>query len=162
MRPSAWCDDLTVSDQSKTQHETFSVIHNLMATFGRSNKYVLYNGIKGKSDCNKSAFVSLVPYDSESGKRAIGNKPASTKLLFVSLLAIVALGDFLGLFLGKLRNGDRRPLNAIKSPFPGLWLDCSETLGKLNQMRVAKSGEMTNVCLAWEGVNEIKGEKSFC
>jgi len=29
-------------------------------------------------------------------------------------------------------------------------------------MRVVKPGEKTNVCLAWEGVNEVKGEKSFC
>ena len=29
-------------------------------------------------------------------------------------------------------------------------------------MKVAKSGEQTNVCLVWEGVNEVKGEKSFC
>jgi hypothetical protein len=35
-------------------------------------------------------------------------------------------------------------------------------MGKLNKMKVAKAGEMTNVCLAWEGVNELKGDKSFC
>lgn len=29
-------------------------------------------------------------------------------------------------------------------------------------MRVAKANETTNVCLAWEGVNEVKGEKTFC
>lgn len=29
-------------------------------------------------------------------------------------------------------------------------------------MRVAKADEITNVCLAWEGVNEVKREKSFC
>jgi hypothetical protein len=29
-------------------------------------------------------------------------------------------------------------------------------------LTVAKAGEKTNVCLAWEGVNEVKGEKSFC
>jgi hypothetical protein len=28
-------------------------------------------------------------------------------------------------------------------------------------MRVAKPGEKTNVYLAWEGVNEVKEEKSF-
>jgi hypothetical protein len=27
---------------------------------------------------------------------------------------------------------------------------------------VAKAGEITNVCLAWEGVNEVKGDKTFC
>ena len=35
-------------------------------------------------------------------------------------------------------------------------------IGKPNRIKVAKAGEMTNVCLAWEGVNEVKGDKSFC
>jgi hypothetical protein len=35
-------------------------------------------------------------------------------------------------------------------------------MGKLGKMRVAKANEMTNVCLAWEGVNEVEGEDSFC
>ena len=34
--------------------------------------------------------------------------------------------------------------------------------GKLNKIKVAKADEMTNVCLAWEVVNEAKGDKSFC
>jgi hypothetical protein len=34
-------------------------------------------------------------------------------------------------------------------------------MGKLNKIRVAKAGQMTNVCLAWVGVNEIKGDKSY-
>jgi hypothetical protein len=53
-------------------------------------------------------------------------------------------------------------LKAIKGPVPDLWLDYLEILGKLNQIRVAKPGKKTNVCLAWEGVNEVKREKSFC
>jgi hypothetical protein len=32
-------------------------------------------------------------------------------------------------------------------------------MAKLNRIKVAKAGEMTNVCLAWEGVNELRGEK---
>jgi hypothetical protein len=35
-------------------------------------------------------------------------------------------------------------------------------MGKLNRIKVAKAGEMANVCLAWEGVNEVKSVKSFC
>ena len=84
------------------------------------------------------------------------------KLLSVSLLVPVAPGDFLGIFSGKLRYVDQKPPKAIKGPVPGLWLDRSEITGKLNQMRVAKPSEKTNVCLAWQGVNEVKGEKSFC
>ena len=33
---------------------------------------------------------------------------------------------------------------------------------RLRKIRVAKADETTNVCLAWEGVNEVKEEKSFC
>ena len=84
------------------------------------------------------------------------------KLLSVSLLVPVAPGDFLGIFSGKLRYVDQKPPKAIKGPVPGLWLDRSEITGKLNQMRVAKPSEKTNVCLAWQGVIEVKGEKSFC
>ena len=35
-----------------------------------------------------------------------------------------------------------------------LWLDYSEVMGTLNQMRVNRPGGEANVCLAWEGVNE--------
>jgi hypothetical protein len=102
----------------------------------------------------------MIPYEGESGKKTLGNKSASAKLLAVSLLVSVAPGDFLGIFPGRLRYTKQKPLKAIKGPVPGLWLDYSEMTGKLNQMRVAKPSEKTNVCLAWEGVNEENGEKS--
>jgi len=134
----------------------------MIATSGKSNKHVICHGIKGKLDCNKAIFINMIPYEGESGKRVIGNKPASTKLLSVSPLIPMAPGDFLGIFSGKLRYSESKPSRAIEGPLPGLWLDYSETPGKLSQMRVAKHGEKSNVCLAWEGVNEVKGEKSFC
>jgi hypothetical protein len=34
-------------------------------------------------------------------------------------------------------------------------------IGKLNKIKVAKTRQITNVCLAWEGVNKKKGDKSF-
>jgi hypothetical protein len=164
VRPSAWNNCLSAWSQDNTEYETFSARHKIVATSGKSNQHVLCHGIRGKRDCNKSVFVSLVPYEGESGKRVISNKAASlkTKMLAVSPLVVVMPGDFLGLFSGQLRYVDRRPAKAIQGPYPGFWLDHSETPGKLNQMRVAKAGEATNVCLAWEGVNEVKGEKSFC
>ena len=134
----------------------------MIATSRKSNKHVLRHGIRGRLDYNKSMFVNLVPYEGESGKGVTGNKPASTKLLSVSSLVLVAPRDFLGIFTGKLRYIDSKPSKTIKGPVPGLWLEHSEISGELNQMRVAKPGEKTNVCLAWEGVNEVKGEKSFC
>ncbi|KAG9240167.1 hypothetical protein BJ878DRAFT_527832 [Calycina marina] len=113
-----------------------------------------------RSQTNTS--LTMVSRVNVTGNKVLGNKPASTKLLSVSPLVVVAPGNFLGFFTGRLRYVDQRPSKAMKGSFPGFWLDYSETPGKLTQMRVAKSGEMTNVCLACEGVNELKGEKSFC
>lgn len=133
-----------------------------MASSRKSNDHILCHGINGKLSSNRSIFVGIVPYDGESGKRVIGNKPASTKQLAICTLVSVAPGDFLGIFSGKLRYIDRKSSRAIRGPVPGVWLDYLEIPRKLNQMRVAKPGEKTNVRLAWEGVNEVKGEKSFC
>ncbi|PQE24976.1 transposase IS4 domain-containing protein [Rutstroemia sp. NJR-2017a BVV2] len=115
----------------------------MMATSGKSNKHILRHSIKGKLASNRSVFVGIIPYEGESENRVIGGKPASTKLYSISPLVSVDAGDFLGIF-------------------SGLWLDYSEIPGKLNRMKIARPGEKTNVCLAWEGVNEAKGEKSFC
>jgi hypothetical protein len=90
----------------------------------------------------------MVPYKGESRKRTIGNKSASTDLLAVCPLVSVAPGDFLSIFSRRLRYVDQKPPRAIKGPVNCLWLDHSETTGKLNQIRVAKPGEKTNVCLA--------------
>jgi hypothetical protein len=35
-------------------------------------------------------------------------------------------------------------------------------MGKLGKIGIAKADEPTNVCLAWEGVNEVKEETSCC
>ena len=70
---------------------------------GRSNTHVLCHGIKGELDSNKAIFINMIPYEGESGKTLIGNKPASTKLLSVSPLIQVARGDFLAIFSRKLR-----------------------------------------------------------
>jgi hypothetical protein len=91
-----------------------------MAISGKSNKHVLYYSIKGKLDYNKSIFVNIVPYEGESGKKVISNKPASTKLLFVSPLVSVALRDFLSIISRKLPYIDLKPLRAIKGPILGL------------------------------------------
>lgn len=53
----------------------------MQPTSGKSNRDVLYYGIKGKIDDNKSIYVSMVPYEGESEKRTIGNKSASRNLL---------------------------------------------------------------------------------
>ena len=86
----------------------------------------------------------------------------STELLTVAQLVPILPGDFLGIFSGRLRYTDRKPPRSIPGPVPNLWLDYSEVMGKLGKMGVAKTHEMTNVYLAWEGVNEVKGETSFC
>lgn len=79
----------------------------------------------------------------------------------MSPLVSVSLGGFLSIFPGRLRHTDEKSPGAILGPVQGLWLDCSAVKRKLYWMKVAKSGEQTNVCLVWEGVNEVKGEKSF-
>ena len=157
-----WGNHLSIWDQDLTEYENFLANHSMKPTSGKSNIHVLRHGIKGQLDRNKSIYVGLVPYDGESGKMAFKNKTASTKLLLVAPLVPVAPGDFLGIFPGQLRYTEQKPTRAIKGPVLGLWLDYSEVMGKLNKMKVAKAGEMTNVCLAWEGVNEVKGDKSFC
>ena len=103
-----------------------------------------------------------MPYQGKSDKRTFSNKTASTDLLAIAPLVAVAPGEFLGIFPGRLRYIDQKPTRAISGPVSNLWLDYSEVMGKLNKIKVAKAGEMTNFCLAWERVNEVKGDKSFC
>ncbi len=87
--------------------------------------------------------------------------PGNVSLVISLLQLSVALGAFLGIFPGRLRYVDQKPPRAIKGPVDDLWLDHSETTGKLNQVRVAKPGEKKNVCLAWEGVKEVKGKETY-
>ncbi|KAG9229630.1 hypothetical protein BJ875DRAFT_474334 [Amylocarpus encephaloides] len=158
----AWANNLSIWDPDETEYNAFLADHSVIATSGKSNDYILRYGIKGKLASNKSVYVGIIPYEGDSGKKVIGTKPASTRLYSISPLVSVAPGDFLGVFSGKLRYTNQAPLRSVKGPVRGLWLDYLEMPGKLNQMRVARSGEKTNVCLAWEGVNETKGDKSFC
>jgi len=153
---------LSVWDRDSIEHKDFLANHNLKPTSAKSNTHILRYGIKGQLDRNKSIYVSLVPYEGHSDKRTFSSKTASTELLAVVPLVAVTPGDFLGLFPGRLRYTDQKPARAISGPVPNLWLDYSEVMGKLNKIKVAKAGEMANVCLAWEGVNEVKGDKSFC
>jgi hypothetical protein len=157
-----WGDHLSVWGQDPTEHESFLTNDSPKPTSGKSNIHVLRHGIKGQLDRNKSAYVSLVPYEGESDKKTFGNKAASNELLAVAPLVAVAPGDFLGIFPGRLRYTDQKPTRAIKGPVSNLWLDYSEMMGKLSKIKVAKTGQRTNVCLAWEGVNEKKGDKSCC
>lgn len=103
-----------------------------------------------------------MPYEGDSGKRTLGTRTSSTKLLTVALIVPILPSDFLGIFSGRLRYTDQKPPRSIPGPVLNLWLEYSEVMGKLGKMRVAKADEMTNICLAWEGVNEVKGEESFC
>jgi hypothetical protein len=156
-----WRDDL--SDWGDlTERDKYLAEQSIQAVSGKSNTHVLQYGPKGGGDGNKSIYVSMVPYEGISAKRTVGSKPPSTKLLALSPLVSISPGDFLGVFPGRLRYTDTMPPGAIHGPVPGLWLDRSEVKGKLHWIKAAKSGEQTNVCLMWEGVNEVKGEKSFC
>jgi hypothetical protein len=131
-------------------------------TSSKSNIYILRHSIKSQLDRNKSVYVSLVPYEGESDKKTFENKAASNKLLAVAPLVAAALRDFLSIFPSRLRYTDQKPIRAIKGPVSNLWLDYSEVIRKLSKIKVIKTGQMTNVCLTWEGVNEKKRDRSFC
>lgn len=123
---------------------------------------MLRHGIKGDIDHNKSIYINMIPYEGVSGKKTLTGKSASANLVAVSPLVSVSPGDFLGIFPGKLRYTDEKPPGAIQGPVQGLWLDRSEVKGKLHWLKVAKAGERSNICLVWEGVNEVKDDKTFC
>ncbi len=103
-----------------------------------------------------------MPYEGKSDRKTFRNKAASRDLLAVAPLVTIAPGDFLGIFLGRLRYMDQSLAKAIGGPVINLWLDYSETMGKPNKIKLAKTGDPTNVCLARQGVNEVEGDKSFC
>jgi hypothetical protein len=157
-----WGDHLSIWDPDSRERDDFLANCSLKPTSAKSNVHVLRNGINGQLNRNKSIYISLVPFEGESDKVTFSNKAASTDLLAVAPLVAVAPGDFLGVFPGRLRYTDRKPPRALGGPILNLWLDYSEVRGKLNRIKVAKVGEVSNVCLAWEGVNEVKGDKSFC
>jgi hypothetical protein len=143
-----WGDHLSVWDQDSTEHEDFLANYSLKPTSTKSNIHVLRYGIKGQLDRNKSIYVSLVPYEGQYDRRTFSNKAASTELLAVAPLVAVAPGDFLGLFPRRLRYRDQKPTRAVNRPVPNLRLDYLEVMGKLNKIKVAKAGKMTNVCFA--------------
>jgi hypothetical protein len=137
-----------VWESDLVEYENFIANCKIKPTSKKSNFHILHHGLKGQSNCNKSNFVSLVPYEGESRKRTLGARSSSTKLIAVSPLVLVSLRDFLGIFAGRLRYTDQKPPRSIPRPVPNLWLDYSVVMGKLGKMGVAKADEMTNVCLA--------------
>lgn len=157
-----WGNHLTNWDHDSAERDRFLANHSIKPTSTKSNTHILRHGIEGQCDQNKSIFVSLIPYEGESDKKTLSNKAASTALLAVAPLVIIAPGDFVGVFPGRLRYTNAKPPRAIAGPVSNLWLDYSEVMGKLNKIKVGKAGETTNVCLAWQGVNEIKGDGSCC
>jgi hypothetical protein len=157
-----WGDHLSIWNEDLLEHENFMANHKIKPTSRKSNIHILRYGLKGQPDRNKSSFVNFVPFEGESGNRTIGTRSSSTKLLTVAPVVPVAPGDFLGIFAGCLRYTDQKPPRSIPGPVQNLWLDYSVVMGKLGKMGVAKPDGMSNVCLAWEGVNEAEREESFC
>jgi hypothetical protein len=157
-----WGDHLSVWDQESTERENFLASHCVKPTSTKSNIDILRHGIKGQQYRNKHIFIDLFPYDGEQDKRSISSTTASSDLLAASPIAALSPGDFLGIFPGRLRYTDQKPVRSITGPVSNLWLDYSEVMGKLSKIRVAGTGEASNVCLAWEGVNEAKGDETRC
>ena len=157
-----WRDDLSIWDGESMECKNFIADHNIPPTSTKSNTHLLRSGLCGQPDSNKSRFISLMPYEGESGRRTLGSCASSTGLLAVVPLIPIIRGDFLGIFPGRLRYTSQQPPRSIPGPVANLWLEHSVITGKLGRMRVAKADETTNVCLAWESVNEVKGEKTSC
>ncbi len=61
-----------------------------------------------------------MPYEGESGKRTLGARASSTKLLAVAPIVPILLKDFLGIFAGRLRYTDEKPPRSISGPVPNL------------------------------------------
>jgi hypothetical protein len=124
--------------------------HNVEPSSYETTARIIRDGLRGDKKRNKSLFVDLTSYEIKSNKS-------------VAVFPIVPIspGDFLGTFPGTIHYTSQVPKIAIKGPLSGLWLDCSQVTGKLNQMKVAEVGDLTNVCLTWEGVNEVERQK-FC
>ena len=134
--------------------------HNIHRRPRNPSTHLLRAGLCGQPDSNKSRFISLMPYEGESGRRTLGSCAGSTGLLALAPLVPIVPVNFSGIFPGRLRY--TKPPRSIPGPVANLWLEHSVITGRLGKMRVAKADEMTNVCLACEGVNEVKGEKTFC
>jgi hypothetical protein len=149
-------------DHDSIEHEIFMASHKIKPTSWKSNIYVLQHGLKDQPNCNKSSFISLMLYEGKSRKRTLGTRSASGELFVVAPLVPIFPRDFLGIFARRLRYTEQKPPRSILGLVPNLWLDYSVVIGKLGKIRVAKADEMSNVCLAWEGVNKVKGEESFC
>ena len=126
----------------------------------------------------KRAFLGAVKYVADSTKsneqllregigHLVGNKSSSISLIEESPNVWVACpttpvspGDFLGILPGHLRYQN---FQAGRGAIPGpcdVWLDRSECVCPLQQMKITTSGENVNVALCWEAVNEEGG--SFC
>jgi hypothetical protein len=118
----AWANNFSAWNQDQTEYKNFLANHNVTVVSRKSNDYILKHGMKGGLACNKSVFVGIIPFEGESGKKVIGNKPASTSLLSISPLVSVVPGDFLEIFSGKVRYlDDQKLLRAIKGPVPDVF-----------------------------------------
>jgi hypothetical protein len=146
------CEWLNMSEKAE-----YLANHNIEPSSHETTASIIRNGVKGDQNRNKSHFVDLVSYEIKSEDV----KPTTCKCLAICPVAPISSGDFLGTFPGQIRYTSQVPKAAIEGPVSALWLDNSQVTGKLNQMRVAEAGDETNVCLAWEGVGEMEGQR-FC
>jgi hypothetical protein len=144
------------------KYKNFIADCDILPTSTKSNTHLLCSSLSGQPNRNKSRLISLIPYKGESGRRTLGICASSTRLLAVAPLVPIVPGDFLGIFPGRLRYTNQKPPRSIPGPVAKLWLEYSVITGRLGKIRVAKADETTNVCLAWERVNEGNREKTFC
>ena len=136
-----WGDHLSVWDDDSIEYENFIADHNIQPTSRKSNIYLLRSSLSGQPDSNKSRFISLIPYEGESGRRTLGSCTSSTGLLAVAPLVPIVPEDFLSIFPGQLRYTDQKPPRSIPGPVANLWLEYSVITSRLGKIRVAKADE---------------------
>ena len=126
----------------------------------QSTRDILRHGIDGQSECNKAIYICLVPYEGPlNGKRKSDGTPASSIVVAPCPVVPILPGDFLGVMSGQLRytlevSGSSK---AIQGPHPNLWLDFSQTSGKLSCMRPAELDNEANAILTWKRYNDQHG-----
>jgi hypothetical protein len=148
-----YCEWFNMSEKAE-----YLANHNLKPSSHETTASIIRNGVKGDQNRNKFHFVDLISYEIKSREDV---KPATCKCLAICPAVYISSGDFLSTFPKRIHYTNQVPKAAIKGLVSALWLDNSQVTGKLNQMRVAEAGDETNVCLAWEGVNEMEGQR-FC
>lgn len=132
---SSW-NDASNEWYSGIEEAAFKLVIIVKATSSKS-VVSLFNDRANTGQCwNKAIFISLMLDGNEH--------------LAVCLIIPVFLGDILGIYSRTVRFLEKASLShGIPGTELKLWLDYSQSIGTLNQMRVSKPNANVNVYLRW-------------